>query len=354
MAFLSSQLLNPVAGLAGGALGGVTNGLLGDLANPTPLTNPVNQGQVNKAYELSQGGLQQQQDFLSALQAQNGIQNQSQVYNQLQGIANGTGPNPALAQLNQSTGANIQGQAALIAGQRGAGANPALIARQAAMQGGALQQAGVGQAATLQAQQQQAAINAAGQLASQQVGQQNAATQGYSQSAQNEQANILGAVANQNNANLTNEQNVRGIKAGVLGGVAQGAGQAAMMAEGGEVPAPQAPMHAPVANTQASGPRSFVGQYFTQSMNPAPLAAASVPAMAKGGPVQGEMLAAQGKMVPGKASVKGDSLKNDTVDAKLSPGEVVIPRSVMQSSDPVSNAAKFVQAIMAKNKGMRK
>lgn len=36
-----------------------------------------------------------------------------------------------------------------------------------------------------------------------------------------------------------------------------------------------------------------------------------------------------GGPVPGQAQVAGDSPKNDTVDAKLSPGEVVVPRSAM-------------------------
>jgi hypothetical protein len=58
------------------------------------------------------------------------------------------------------------------------------------------------------------------------------------------------------------------------------------------------------------------------------------------------MAAAQGAIVPGKAKVQGNSEKNDTVPAMLSPGEVVIPRDVMQSSDPVSGAAKFVAALL--------
>lgn len=40
-----------------------------------------------------------------------------------------------------------------------------------------------------------------------------------------------------------------------------------------------------------------------------------------------------GGEVPGKAKVEGDSPKNDTVDAKLSPGEVVAPRSAMQDDE---------------------
>lgn len=45
----------------------------------------------------------------------------------------------------------------------------------------------------------------------------------------------------------------------------------------------------------------------------------------------------KGGSVPGKAPVKGDSPKNDIVDAKLSPGEVVIPRSAMNDEDEFHN-----------------
>jgi hypothetical protein len=55
-----------------------------------------------------------------------------------------------------------------------------------------------------------------------------------------------------------------------------------------------------------------------------------------------------GGKVPGQAKVKGDSYANDTVPAKLSPGEVVIPRSVMNSHDPVNGSAQFVAAVLAK------
>jgi hypothetical protein len=45
----------------------------------------------------------------------------------------------------------------------------------------------------------------------------------------------------------------------------------------------------------------------------------------------------KGGHVPGKAKVQGDSPKNDTVDAKLSPGEVVIPRSATSDDDEFHN-----------------
>ena len=38
-------------------------------------------------------------------------------------------------------------------------------------------------------------------------------------------------------------------------------------------------------------------------------------------------------------------MANDTVSAKLSPGEVVLPKSVMESSNPVKAAAQFVAGL---------
>ena len=61
-----------------------------------------------------------------------------------------------------------------------------------------------------------------------------------------------------------------------------------------------------------------------------------------------------GKSVPGKAKVHGDSLKNDTFHTKLDVGGIVIPRSVTQSKDPAEQARKFVAAVMVKQAAKRK
>lgn len=61
-----------------------------------------------------------------------------------------------------------------------------------------------------------------------------------------------------------------------------------------------------------------------------------------------------GRMIPGKAKVAGDSLKNDTVPATLEEGGIVIPRSVMQSENPAEKARQFVAAVIAKQKMKRK
>ncbi len=185
------------------------------IINPVGVNDiPAAQGNVNQA-------LSQQQAFTQALQAQNGIGNQSNVYGQLGGIANGTGPNPAMAALNQATGNNTANQASLMAGQRGSGANTGLIARQAAQQGAATQQQAAGQGATMQANQSLNALNLQGGIAGQQVANQAGAVQNQSVASQNEQQNLLNAIAAQNNANVAMQSNQNNANAGVAQQVAR-------------------------------------------------------------------------------------------------------------------------------------
>ena len=54
--------------------------------------------------------------------------------------------------------------------------------------------------------------------------------------------------------------------------------------------------------------------------------------------------------IPGKAKYKGDTRANDTVPALLSPGEIVLPRTVAQSDNAPEKAKKFVEAIKTKKK----
>ncbi len=65
---------------------------------------------------------------------------------------------------------------------------------------------------------------------------------------------------------------------------------------------------------------------------------------------KGKASVKEGKTVPGKAKVGGDSLKNDTVPDMLAEGSIVVPRHITQGQDPVNNAARFVQAVLAKKK----
>lgn len=61
---------------------------------------------------------------------------------------------------------------------------------------------------------------------------------------------------------------------------------------------------------------------------------------------------AQGGLIPGYAR-GGDRLANDTVSAKLSPGEIVLPRSITKADDAPDKAKAFVEAIRKKHKTKR-
>lgn len=374
-------------GLGGGASGTGFSG-------PTQAlqVQPTTAAQANTAYGDTQNSMAQQQALLAALQQQQGLQNQSQVYGQLQGVVNGTGPNPAQAALNQNTGQNVANQAALMAGQRGASQNVGMIARQAGQQGAAIQQGAVGQAATLQANQSLNALSQAGQLATTQAGQQIGQTNANTQAQQAEQSNILNAIQGQNTTNVQQQNGVNTANAalantqmqgqqGLIGGVMNGAG--ALMgggAEGGDVRmadggAAASPYSLGVNTNLSSGPQSSFGQFVSgvnapdEDDNSTPQQAPTTGAgalqqgmstfaqgignqagLAKGGNVGHKLK--KGGHVPGTPKVKGavNDYANDTVDAKLSPGEIVLPRSVTKSADPIKASAAFVANVLAKRK----
>lgn len=402
MGFLSN--LGTIAGFGGGNTGS------GFQATQANLANPVTADQVSGAYQGTQRTLEQQQAFVNALMGQNGLANQSSVFGQqqalagqLQGMANGTGPNPALDQLNQQTSANTANQAALMASARGSNANAGLIARQAAMQGGANQQNAVGQAATLQAQQQLGAISqlqnqqqSMGNLATTQVGQQGSALSGLNQFQQSEQQNLLNATAQKNSAEVAMQSNMNSTNAGIqginaqgqqalLGGMLKGVASGISAAHGGQIPC-YADGGSVDQTQDPNAPKSFVGKFFqsfsngpnnsqsgTMNNNPYSSLSDAASSFGKGlinkigtgfgnlfapdqaenlggtslAPMAQTMMQSRGGKIPGKANVSGDSYSNDTVNAKLSPGEIVIPRSVVNSNDPVNNAARFVAAVIA-------
>lgn len=412
-------------GLSGGAGG---TGFAGPQL--APVASGVNADQAESSYKANQDALAQQQRLVQALQAQNGLGNQSQVfgqnqglYNQLQGIAAGQGPNPAQAMLNQATGQNVANQAALMAGQRGAGANVGLLARQAGQQGGALQQNAAGQAAVMQANQSlgalgqaQGVLGQAGNIAGNQAANQIGAQQAYTGAQQAQYGNVLNALGQQNQANISNQASVNAANAGLtqtgmqgqqglVGGLLNAAGVAAGLpggkakAYGGEI--------AGYANGGPVGAQSSFGQFLTTVSGPSGGGSIPMPPPASGGPVKplfgqdwgsksppsapppgaesegfktsgvegayypaqnkgglvdvvlspGEKVVApkdvkaaaggkvKAKTVPGKTEVKGDSLKNDKVPAKLAPGSVVVPRTKAKDG---RDASSFVKDTLAK------
>lgn len=233
--------IGSMLGLSGGVNGtGISGPAQAQLQTPTTVD------QANTAYGQNQTALTQQQQFLNAVQAQNGLGNQSSVFNQLQGVANGTGPNPAQAQLAQSTGANVANQAALMAGQRGSSANAGLIARQAAQQGANTQQQAAGQGATLQANQSLNALGQLGGLANTQAAQQAAATGAVTGANQAEQSNLLNSIAGQNSSQAASQASINSANAGLagnamtqqgnmMGGITGGIGAALGLAQGGQI-----------------------------------------------------------------------------------------------------------------------
>lgn len=171
-----------------------------------------------KEYGVDYGGNinQLQQNYNTANASQTALAGQ------LGNIAAGQGPNPAQAQLNQATGANVANQGALAAGQRGAAQNVGLMSRQAANQGRAAQQQAAGQGASMQAQQQ---LGALGQQAGIYGQQANSAMSGVGA--------YESAVNSANQINAQTAANAAQFGQGFGGGLLQGVGS--MLAKGGEV-----------------------------------------------------------------------------------------------------------------------
>lgn len=367
-------------------IGGLFSGEMGAGFRATQATNPQ---QAQELYRQQQERLQQQQAFTQALMAQTpgAIGAQQQTLQQLQAQAAGQGPSVAREQLAETTKQNVARTGAMLGSQRGASANIGLMGRQAAMAGAGLQQQAAGQAATLRAQEQALAQQNIGNLAGQQIGQVAGAQQIGLQGTQMAQQNILDAIAKQNAANAAIAQGNQQFQSGLVGGLmGAGSGLPMMAAEGGEVKFPQkldVLEDEPKSETDVepsllkssedpnykAGKKAGAGLAQT-AMKLAPLLllkdGGMVDAMLSPGekylnPNEAKEVAygkkkvsEAGKMVPGQAKVKGDSLKNDIVPAKLEEGGIVIPRSVMQSNNPAEQARKFVAAIVAKQQMKRK
>lgn len=442
------------AGLMGKAKG-ANLGPAGGAPNQANIQQGTSIADVAKAQKNTGNSLQDQQNLLAALQAQNGLGQQTAaagmqqglagqlggangvgiqtgavsglqgLAGQYQNIANGTGPNPAQAMLNQQTGQNVANQAALMAGQRGAGSNVGLMARQAAQQGAATQQQSVGQGATLEAQQRMNALagigntqSAIGGLGGALTGQQMGANQAYANQANQLAGQQIGQV-NQNAAsNLQNQQQMQNAlqgvnnaavgsqgsvnagdvslstaqtqaKAGIFGGLMNSAGAGAGMLGGKAAPAAAAapvgqayggeihmadggvPGTMPPIQQPVQGPQSSFGQFLNnyqdpaanekqviQNNNPQPTpvkntdssdiaSIASVAALMAGGGLAEDGGNVNAKSPDQKAVAPGNSYANDKIPAKLSEGEIVIPRDVLSSSDPVAAAAEFVRKTLS-------
>ena len=379
-------------------------------AGLAPIQQGTNVDQLNNAYTGVQQGLGNVGNLVGTVQpgVAQGANSQNLLTNQLTAQTLGGGPNPAQAALNNNTGNNIKNAAAIAAGVRGAGTNAGLIASNAANTAANTQQQAVGQGALLQQQQQLNAQNQLQHLAESQVNQGTNAIQLQNQAQQNAQNILQGANTAANNALVSGQQNINTTNAQTAGNNASnnqsllsGVGGAigdiggfigGLFAEGGKVPQHITDMrdiyhphlapggmvwqnstpvssninggtaynsYAPMMSQhQSSGgadlPVSGVSSdSFTMPEIGSQFASVTpAPSLAEGGNV-GSKLKDGGK-VPGKPKVGHDDYRNDTVDAKLSPGEVVIPLDVMHDAGKLGKMARFVAANIERKKAGRK
>lgn len=361
-------------------------------AAAAPLQAGTTAGQLNTAYGGTQGALTNQGTVAGALtpQAAAAAQEQAGLAGAYGAIANGQGPNPALAQLNETTQQNIANQGALIAGQRGASSNVGLIARQAAQQGAATQQQAVQGGATLEAEQELGALSGLGSLSSQQANEATAATGAATTGQVQEQGVLQGANTALNAANVTQQNNINSVNAGIstanqaqnnnlLNDVGNGvsavapylaAGASSLLGSGGNTygsdtftdqygnPAATsgANFNGPVQPAYARGGRVIPGPHKSHVANFLFAQGGKVPALVSPGEiylspekVRAVMNGANpfkvGEKIPGKAKVSRDSTKNDTVPRELEEGGVVLPKHITKKRDP-EKAELFIRRAM--------
>lgn len=373
------ERLDNYIGALGGPLG-LNGGAAGSgFAAPTQadITNPLTNEQLPDASRQSNLALEQQNQLLEALKGAGGIQKQNDVYGQLGNlasqygnIASGQGPNPAQAMLNQQTGQNVANQAALMAGQRGAGSNVGLMARQAAQQGAATQQQAVGQGAVMQANQSLGALNQMGNIYGQQAGIGNAQvtnqigqTNATAAARQAQQANLLNAMGAYNNAKVGMQSNVnQGNTAlagqemqqgeSAVGGFFKGGGSsmfAAMGADGGEVSEEEG---VPVISPPSSGGEFTQTSGTVSGGAPINTGSYTMPNSVMQNSAKGGMIMADGGEVKGPQSEFGQFVSSVSLGGIPSTGSYVMPNSVMQSggdSGPAPAPAKKKQSAPASN-----
>lgn len=217
----------------------------------------------------------------------------------LQQQSQGLGPNLAQAQLRQATSEAQQRAAGMAASQKGI--SPALAQRMALQNQAAMQQQAAGQSGLMAAQQQLGTQELLGRQLAQQ------------------QQQRLGMQGLQTGIEQENARTRAGIAGGLIGGIGGGlTATAKNMADGGMVQQPQ--VQSPIV-------RNILG------LSP--------------------LMAAQGALVPGHAEVAGDSYANDKVSAILSPGEIVLPRSVTMSDNAPNKAANFVKKTLENESNLK-
>lgn len=198
-----------------------------------------------------------------------GMNNLQNSYSQLQQVASGQGPNPAMAQYTQNVQNLAKQQSGAISSIQGI--SPALASRMASQQGSGAMQNAAAAGANMQAQQQLGAMGQMGNIAAAQAQNATAMQQnvnnvnsGLAQTTMQGQQGMIGGIMN-----MANPQNVMGGSSGGGGGMGSMAGMAAMAAGGGEV-------RRMADGGSMDGPQSSFTQFLNSQV--APQAAPSVQA----------------------------------------------------------------------------
>lgn len=234
----------------------------------------------------------------------------------LRAQAEGRGPSLAQMQYKQALEQSQAAAASQLASARGL--SPAQAQQMLMTQQAGARQAAAGQSAQLRLQEQMAAQAALGNLLG-----------------QRRQQELLGG---QLAAGLYGAAGGLGMGQAQLQQQSKISAQSALMAE--------KQRQQQVAGAAAGAGATLIGSLSqNQKTTTQPVFSAPVMGDYSSTPSDGGMVAARGAEVPGKAKFKGDTRSNDTVPALLSPGEIVLPRSVAQSEDAPDKAKDFVSAI---------
>lgn len=332
-----------IAGLVSAGLGAIPS-IKQAFSGPPEYTDPTSEAfrRRRAALQTQIGGPQTQTAFTGAEKATFGAlagagevgREQAALAEALRAQAEGRTPSLAAAQYAQALEQSQAAAASQIASARGL--SPAQAQRLALAQSAGARAGAASQSAQIRLQEQMAAQAALGNLLGQRRqqellgGQLAAGLYGTAGGLGTQQA-ITQAELNQRAQQMAlgigqQQQELETRQAASLAGAGGTLGQALIEAGRKNQPATQ-----PTQTAQA-----------TPAVSPA-TPVASLDKNARGREITP-------RVVPGKAKFKGDTRANDTVPALLSPGEIVIPRSVAQDEDAPEKTKKFVEAIKGKKR----
>lgn len=281
---------------------------------------------------------------------------QLELVKALQDQAAGKGPSLVEGQLQRATDQNMQNAMSFGAAQQGQGLGGPSALLAIGRNQAAIQQEAAGQSALAKGMEQM--------QAQQQLAQLLGGTRGQDLGAASTQLGVssgveMNKINNDNRVDATNAANQRAdanywrdTLVGLGGAAAKGVGGAlltAATAENGT--GPQASSDQTAAPGQADQP-SAMGDY-SKGYNLPQGSNSGLDSLTGWNNPYATAHAHSGGMIKGWAGIAGDSPKNDTVPAMLSPGEIVIPRSVAQAPDAASRAAAFVDAIKKAKRSAR-